>query len=93
MLTAAQRSYRNRKITSVNGKPVTSEFKGVSWSKQGKKWVAMIHGGGTARYLGLYVREEEAALAYDRAARDRFGEHARLNFPDRDLGSLKGVAA
>lgn len=82
VVTPAQRSYRNRKIKSRNGVPPTSAFKGVSWHKRGEKWTAMIHGGGRARYLGLYVREEEAALAYDDAARELFGEHARLNFPD-----------
>jgi hypothetical protein len=82
VVTPAQRSYRNRKIRIRNGKPTTSEFKGVSWHAKGKKWTAMIHGCGTHRYLGMYVREEEAALAYDRAARELYGEHARLNFPD-----------
>ena len=80
--TEAQRSYRKRKIQSVNGQPTTSQFKGVSWSKGGKKWMAMIHCGGTAHYLGLHEREDNAALAYDRAARELFGEHARPNFPD-----------
>jgi hypothetical protein len=79
--TVAQRCYRKRKVLSVNGKPVSSEYKGVSWSKGGKRWMAMIHCGGKARYLGLHAREEDAALAYDRAARELFGEHARLNFP------------
>lgn len=32
-------------------------------------------------YLGLYKTQEEAAMAYDAAARARFGEFARLNFP------------
>jgi hypothetical protein len=82
VLTVAQRSYRNRKIKSINGKLTTSQFKGVSWHKKGAKWMAMIHCGGTARYLGLHDCEDDAALAYDRAARELFGEHARLNFPD-----------
>jgi hypothetical protein len=79
--TVAEKCYRNRKIESVNGKPVSSQFKGVSWNKNAKKWIAMIRCGGTTRYLGLYVREEDAARAYDEAAGDLFGEHARLNFP------------
>jgi hypothetical protein len=80
--TVAQRCYRKRKIQSVNGKPVSSQFKGVSWHKGGGKWIAMIHCGGTTRYLGLHAREEDAARAYDCAARELFGDHARFNFPD-----------
>jgi hypothetical protein len=91
--TAAQRSYRNRKIASINGQPTTSQFKGVSWHKGGGKWMAMIHQGGTARYLGLLEREEDAARAYDRAARELFGEHARLNFPDGVDAWLEADAA
>jgi hypothetical protein len=34
------------------------------------------------RYLGRFRDEIAAAEAYDEAARELFGEHARLNFPD-----------
>lgn len=47
----------------------------------GKKWVAEISrpiGG----YLGVYPTPEEAAIAYDKAAKDTYGEFARLNFPE-----------
>lgn len=59
----------------------TSRFKGVSWHKRAGRWQAHHYGGGRSRYLGLYYTEEGAALAYDRAARELFGEYARLNFP------------
>jgi hypothetical protein len=88
--TPAQRTYRKRKIAFVNGKPTTSQYKGVSWGRG--KWVAMIHCGGTARYLGRHAREEDAAIAYDRAARELFGEHARLNFPDATEALLAAEA-
>jgi hypothetical protein len=34
------------------------------------------------RYVGTYDTEEDAARAYDEAARLHFEEFARLNFPE-----------
>ena len=43
------------------------------------KWSARITINSSRIYLGTYDHEEEAALAYDLAAKDMFGEYARLN--------------
>jgi hypothetical protein len=59
----------------------SSRFKGVSWSAQRRKWRAQIGPAGSVRDLGFFLKEDEAALAYDRAAVEMFGEFARLNFP------------
>ncbi len=58
-----------------------SSFKGVCWHKQRRRWRAYIRQESHQKHLGLFNIEEEAALAYDTAARIRFGEFARLNFP------------
>lgn len=62
----------------------SSQFKGVSWSKDSKAWAAQIRLAGKQTNLGRYSTEEEAARVYDSAAREAYGEFARLNFPDSD---------
>jgi hypothetical protein len=47
-----------------------------------KRWTAKIQKDRVDRRLGTFSDEIAAAQAYDEAARDLFGEHARLNFPD-----------
>jgi len=56
----------------------TSRYKGVSPSGRGD-WRAQIHAGGHQIYLGRFATQEEAALAYNRAATRLFGEFALIN--------------
>lgn len=67
-------------------KSKTSQYHGVSKASEGNRWMARISGGpnGT-KYIGRYGTEEEAALAYDREAVERFGSAAKLNFPGKDI--------
>lgn len=60
----------------------TSRYKGVSWDSKNGKWLAQIHLDNKRRYLGRFVREEDAARAYDAAALLQWGEFARLNLPE-----------
>jgi hypothetical protein len=59
----------------------TSRFKGVHLHR-GRKWLAYICVNGRQRHLGMFFREEDAARAYDAAAREAFGTFARLNFEE-----------
>lgn len=61
----------------------SSRFKGVRWDKRRKVWVAAITVDYRTEYLGRFNNEEQAARAYDTAARERFGEFARPNFPEQ----------
>jgi hypothetical protein len=64
-----------------NSGPRSGRYKGVTWHKGARKWLAQIMCDRKYRYLGLHAAEEDAARAYDRAARELHGEFARLNFP------------
>lgn len=72
--TRAQIAGRAKKLPNC-----ISRYKGVSLNGSGS-WRARIRVGGRMRGLGTYGSEEEAAKAYDDAARYYFGEFARLNF-------------
>lgn len=59
----------------------TSGFKGVTYCKRNKKFIAQIFVNNYNKNLGAYICKEDAARAYDLAAAKYFGEFARLNYP------------
>jgi hypothetical protein len=61
----------------------TSRFKGVSYARHARKWKAGIN----TRHLGYFFTEEAAAVAYNDAALEVFGEFASLN----DVGDVSQV--
>ena len=78
---------RNRvKQKSASGKPCLSQYKGVSvmtskWKDRVYKyWFAKIMVDREQIYLGTFKTEEEAAKAYDEAAKKHFCEYAKTNF-------------
>ena len=61
----------------------TSGYKGVFWHKRDCKWHVHIQKDRKNRHLGCFTDKIEAAMVYDAAARELFGEFAWLNFPDK----------
>lgn len=58
----------------------TSGYRGVSWDRNRRKWIAYINHRGTRTRLGAFSDPVAAARAYDAAAVEVFGEFARPNF-------------
>lgn len=57
----------------------TSGYRGVSLNSRSQKWHAQIKIHGNQTYLGRFDTPEEAALVYNEAAIEHFGEFAFLN--------------
>lgn len=62
----------------------TSGFKGAYYDILAKKYRASIRVNNKQIHLGLFNNPIDAALAYDTAAREYYGEFATLNFPLKD---------
>lgn len=74
---------------SLRRDAVYSSFKGVTWN--GFRWLAYIGSGRTKVRLGTFKNEVDAARSYDAAAIIRYGQFARLNFPDFAPANEKAV--
>ncbi len=62
----------------------SSKYKGVSWNKADKKFLAAISCERKTYYLGSFKDEIEAAKAYYKKAKQLFEEFAYLNFPEEN---------
>jgi hypothetical protein len=60
-------------------KNCSSRYKGVTWHRVRNSWYAQIAINGKRKSLGYFTIEENAAKAYNKAAKEFHGEFARLN--------------
>ncbi len=58
----------------------SSKYKGITWSKRKRKWIAQITHNYKNNNLGEFAVEIEAAKAYDQKAKELFGDFAYTNF-------------
>ena len=75
-LVTPQQSTFNRRTPRHN----RSGYLGVFWNRQRDRYMARIVNDGKSYYLGLYADPRDAALAYDKKARELRGEYAYTNF-------------
>lgn len=79
-LCSYQENSRNRnKFRHKAGKELSSKFKGVSYHKKSKKWIARIIINNKTIHLGCFKDELDAAKAYNNSAILNFKEFAFIN--------------
>lgn len=82
LLEESEINLLKNKAKTYRGHAPSSKYKGVTWDKSARKWMASIHMNRVRYYLGLFEIEADAALAYNQKAIELYGKFAKLN----DLG-------
>jgi hypothetical protein len=72
-------STQNVTYRRKQNKKTFSKYKGVTFDKCSKKWIAQIMYKYKHVHLGRFFNEDEAALAYNKKAKELFGDYVILN--------------
>lgn len=73
----------------------SSQYRGVSWCNTRNRWLTSINDNGKQKVIGRYLKEIDAAKAYDKAIIDMNKPKYRLNFgntSETTLGLNGGIA-
>jgi hypothetical protein len=65
-------------------KNATSHFKGVTFHKKNRKWIARLGNNGGV-YIGSFTNETDAGKAYDEKAKELYNKFSNLNFKEKDV--------
>jgi hypothetical protein len=84
LATHQQNMFNRRKSQTYGRKPTASYYKGVTRDRG--RYKAQIAKDGVNHNLGLFMDERSAAMAYDNAALEMFGEFAHTNYTYEDCG-------
>jgi HNH endonuclease/AP2 domain len=80
LATHQENMFNRCKAQTYGSKPTASYYKGVTWDRSRGRYKAQIVKNGVNHYLGHFLDERSAAVAYDQAATEMFGEFAQINF-------------
>lgn len=75
--TCTKAQNQKNKRSEINS---TSQYLGVDFQPTRNRWRARIRLDGKDKHLGRFINEEDAARAYDEAAKIHHKEFANLNF-------------
>ena len=76
---------QNQQNSRKKGHAPSSPYKGVSWSKEARRWRVYLWMNYKRFHIGYFDNEIHAAMAYDINATACFGEFARTNFVKANL--------
>jgi hypothetical protein len=79
LMQAAECSEKQKKKRQPPNPEKKSQFRGVSWQKTSRAWVAQYKSNGKTTYLGLFATEEDAAKAYVSALIESASSNTRTN--------------
>jgi len=85
LVQAAKCSDKQKKKRQPPNPEKKSKYRGVSWQKTSRAWVAQYKSSGKTTYLGLFGTEEEAARAYDVALFLKGGKNLNFGPPAEEV--------